>query len=126
MDVTHQTGNTTALAVDSSSPSDDEARARALAVKHIESKRAFVKHVVSYVVVMTLLVVIWAISEYNNAGGWPTDGLSQSSSIPHVWNVWIIYPVLGWGALLAAHGWFTYKSPPISEGEIRREIKRLR
>ena len=27
------------------------------------------------------------------AGGWPTQGFSQSSGIPNVWNFWIIYPV---------------------------------
>lgn len=30
---------------------------------------------------MVILVVICAIAEYDNAGGWPTHGFSQSSGI---------------------------------------------
>jgi nucleotide-binding universal stress UspA family protein len=41
---------------------------------------------------MVLLTVIWALTEYHNAGGWPTQGFSQSSGIHDVWNSWIIYP----------------------------------
>ena len=27
---------------------------------------------------MAILVIIWAFTEYHNAGGWPTHGFSQS------------------------------------------------
>ena len=67
-------------------------------------------------------MIVWAISEYNNAGGRPTDGFSQSSSIYHVWNIWIIYPVLGWGLILAIDAGFTYGRKPTTESEIRREM----
>jgi hypothetical protein len=70
--------------------------------------------------------VIWAISEYHNAGGWPTKGFSQSSSIPHEWNIWIIYPVLGLGFILAIEAWNTFARKPITESEIQREIDRLK
>lgn len=73
---------------------------------------------------MGILVVIWAISEYYNAGGWPTEGFSQSSGIPNTWNVWIIYPLLGWAGLLAVNGWVLYLRKPISESEVERELKR--
>jgi hypothetical protein len=33
---------------------------------------------------MLILAAIWAITEYHNAGGWPTQGFSQSSGIPDV------------------------------------------
>lgn len=79
----------------------------------------------SYAAASVVLAVIWAISEYNNAGGWPTDGFSQSSSIPHVWNIWIIYPIIGLGLALAIDAWNTYGKKPISESEIRREMDRL-
>lgn len=82
-------------------------------------------HAVSYAVVSIFLMIIWTISEYNNAGGWPTDGFSQSSSIPHVWNIWIIYPVLGLGVVAAIEAWNTYGKKPISESEIRRGMDRL-
>lgn len=106
------------------SSSDDRPPARQVAIMEIERKRAFQIHAVAYLIGVVLLVVIWAIGEYHNAGGWPTHGFSQSSGIHDVWNVWIIYPVLGWGAFVAAHGWFTYLRKPISEREIKREMDR--
>ena len=56
---------------------------RQLAIKQIERKRRFKMHRHGVAPVgMIFLTVIWAISEYYNAGGWPTDGFSQSSRIP--------------------------------------------
>jgi protein-S-isoprenylcysteine O-methyltransferase Ste14 len=104
---------------------NDEGHLRQLALKQIKRKRRFYRRAVSYAAVSILLVIIWGISEYNNAGGWPTNGFSQSSSIPHVWNIWIIYPVLGLGVFLAIDAWNTFGRKPISESEIRREMDRL-
>ena len=61
---------------------------------------------------------------YHNAGGWPTQGFSQSSGIPNVWNFWIIYPVGAWIFLTAAHAWLVYGNKLVSESEIKREIDR--
>ncbi|HME04430.1 MAG TPA: 2TM domain-containing protein, partial [Solirubrobacteraceae bacterium] len=116
---TQQTANEKPAVIDSNVPTGDEQQLRELAVKQIERKRRFRMHAFSYAVVSILLVIIWAISEYNNAGGWPTSGFSQSSSIPHEWNIWIIYPVLGLGLILAIDAWNTYGRRPISEPEIR-------
>jgi protein-S-isoprenylcysteine O-methyltransferase Ste14 len=106
-------------------PTDDERQVRQLAVRQLERKRRFRMHAVSYAVVSILLMIIWAISEYNNAGGWPANGFSQSSSIPHVWNIWIIYPLLGLGVVAAIDAWNTFGKKAISESEIRREMDRL-
>jgi hypothetical protein len=75
-------------------------------------------------------VAIWVLSGANgsswpNAGGWPSDGFSQSSGSPRVWNIWIIYPVLSLGLALVIDAWNTYGRRKISESEIRREIDRL-
>jgi protein-S-isoprenylcysteine O-methyltransferase Ste14 len=102
-----------------------DTKVRDLAIKEIERKRRFLTRAVIGGALIVMLVVIWAVSEYHNAGGWPTDGFSQSSSIPHVWNIWIIYPVLSIGLILAVDAWFTYFRKPISEREIQREIDRL-
>jgi len=110
--------------IESSSPAGSEQRARQLAIKQIERKRGFQVFAAVSTVCMGVLVIIWAVSEYYNAGGWPTDGFSQSSGIPHVWNIWIIYPLAVWAALLAVNAWVTYLRKPISEGEIRREMDR--
>lgn len=98
--------------------------ARQEAIKQIERRRRFRLSTVASAIGMAILVAIWAATEYHNAGGWPTQGFSQSSGIYDVWNVWIIYPAIAWVVLTAAHGWFVYMRRPISEQEIGREIER--
>ncbi len=104
----------------------DEQQVRQMAIKQIEQERRFHRHVVEYAIVSILLAFAWAISEYNNANGWPTDGFSESSGTPHVWNIWIVYPVVVFCALLAIEAWNTYRKKPITEQEVRRHIDRLK
>jgi hypothetical protein len=103
--------------------SDDDL-ARQQAIKRIERWRHFHIELVVACIATVLLVVIWATSEYHNAGGWPTHGFSQSSGMHDTWNLWIIYPVIGIGLILGARAWFTYGHRPISESEIQRELDR--
>lgn len=98
--------------------------ARQQAVRQIERKRLYRRSVVVSGLGMVLLVLIWALSEYHNAGGWPTQGFSQSSGRRDVWNIWIVYPVGAWLLLVAAGGWNVYLHKPFSEQEIQREIDR--
>jgi 2TM domain len=98
--------------------------ARQEAIRHIERRRHFRVRASVGTLVMIILVVIWAFSEYHNAGGWPASGFSQSSGIPNVWNYWIIYPAIAWVLITAAGAWFVYVHKPVSEGEIQREIER--
>jgi protein-S-isoprenylcysteine O-methyltransferase Ste14 len=111
--------------IESSVPERGDAEVRELAVKQIERKRRFEMRAFAAAVVAAFLVVVWAVSEYNNAGGWPTNGFSNSSSIPHVWNDWIIYPLIGIGLCVAIDAWNTYRRKPITEAEIKREMDRL-
>ena len=111
--------------IESSPPERDDAEVRELAVKQIERKRRFEMRAFAASVVCAFLVVVWAVSEYNNAGGWPTNGFSNSSSIPHVWNDWIIYPLIAIGLGVAIDAWNTYRRKPITEAEIKREMDRL-
>jgi hypothetical protein len=104
----------------------DAREVRARAIRQIERRRRFYRHTIAYAGAGVLLIVIWAVSEYHNAGGWPSDGFSQSSGTSHVWNIWIIYPILGLGLLLGIDAWKTFGEKPISESEIRREIDRLK
>jgi len=104
---------------------NSEELTRQQAVKQIERRRRFRVEVALSAIGMALLVAIWATSEYHTAGGWPTQGFSQSSGIHDVWNYWIVYPVVAWVLILTAGGWRVYRRPkPISESEIRREIER--
>ena len=111
--------------IESSVPERGDAEVRELAVKQIERKRRFEMRAFAGAVLGAFLVVVWAVSEYNNAGGWPTNGFSNSSSIPHVWNDWIIYPLIGIGLCVAIDAWNTYRRKPITEAEIKREMDRL-
>ena len=104
----------------------DEQQVREMAIKQIEAERRFHKHVVQYVIVSIVLVIVWAISEYSNADGWPSGGFSESSGTPHVWNLWIVYPVVVLGALLAIEAWNTYRRKPITEREVRHQMDRLK
>jgi protein-S-isoprenylcysteine O-methyltransferase Ste14 len=110
---------------ESSAPERGDAEVRELAVKQVERKRKFQMRAFAAAVVSAFLVVVWAVSEYNNAGGWPSNGFSNSSSIPHVWNDWIIYPLVLIGLGVAIDAWNTYRRKPISEAEIKREMDRL-
>jgi hypothetical protein len=105
-------------------PADGDQLARQQAIRQIERRRRFRISTAWSAVAMVILVVIWATSEYHNAGGWPVHGFSQSSGIHEVWNFWIVYPLGAWLLALAAHAWFVYGNKPISEGEIKREIER--
>jgi len=105
-------------------PADGDDFARQEAIRQIERKRRFKISTATGAVGMIILVAIWATSEYHNAGGWPTDGFSQSSGIHDVWNFWIIYPLIAWVLATATYGWFVYRHKPISESEVKREMER--
>jgi len=105
-------------------PVTDESLARQQAIKQIERRRRFWRHLAVSSMAMIVVTAVWAISEYYNAGGWPTQGFSQSSGIPNVWNIWIVYPILGWALFITAGACSTFLSQPISESDIRREIER--
>jgi len=85
-------------------PTDDALREAA--VTRLRKKRDFATHVLIYLLVNSFLVVIWAVT----SGDY----------------FWPIFPIAGWGIGLAANAWDVYGRKPISEGEIRQEMDRLR
>jgi len=105
-------------------PADVDQLARQQAIKQIERRRRFWTSTIWSGIGMLALAVIWAATEYHNAGGWPVHGFSQSSGIHEVWNFWIIYPLGAWLLIIAAHAWAVYGHKPISESQIKREIER--
>jgi hypothetical protein len=110
--------------INSDGPASTGQLAREQAIKQIERRRRYWISTAVSAVGMVLLVVIWAIAEYHNAGGWPTQGFSQSSGIHDVWNIWIIYPAIAWVFLTAAFGLDVYLRKPMSESQIKHEIER--
>jgi hypothetical protein len=101
-----------------------EQLARQQAIAQIERRRRFWFRATAGTIGMIILAAIWAIAEYNNAGGWPTSGFSQSSGIPNMWNYWIIYPAIVWVLLIAADAWRVFGHKPVSETEIQHEMER--
>jgi hypothetical protein len=107
-------------------PSNDEHAARRRAIEQIERKRKYWYQTVAGGAAMVFIAAIWAITEYQNAGGWPTNGFSESSGLPHVWNMWILYPVVAWLFFSIVYGISVYMRKPITESQIRREMERNR
>ena len=97
--------------------------AREQAIKRIERKRRYWISTAISTIGLLVLAAIWALTEYHNAGGWPTQGFSQSSGSPNVWNIWIIYPAIAWAFLTAAFGMDVYLRKLISESQIKREME---
>jgi hypothetical protein len=108
--------------IGSDAPDDSEQLARQQAAKQAKARRLFKISTASAAVGVTLLVPIWAATEYRNAGGWPTRGFSQRSGISGVWNMWIIYPFLAFALITTGHGWLAYGRKPAPRGQIKREI----
>lgn len=110
--------------LNSDAPASTGQFAREQAIKQIERKRRYWITTAISTVGLLVLAAIWAITEYHNAGGWPTQGVSQSSGIHDVWNIWIIYPAIAWAFLTASYGLDVYLRRPVSERQIKREMER--
>lgn len=103
---------------------DDSEQMAQQAIKRAKARRLFKISTTASAAGVALLVPIWAATEYQHARGWPTEGFSQRSGTPHVWNVWIIYPAIAWVSLTAARGWAVYGPKPVPAGEIDRDTER--
>ena len=97
---------------------------RELAIERITRRRRFQLHAVAHVVGSIFLIIVWAVTEYHNAGGWPTG--FRTGRMNHDWDPWIIYPLIAGTLALATHGWVAFGRETATEREIAREIERLR
>lgn len=79
---------------------------RARAVKRLKKRRDFGAHVLVYLLVNAFLVVVWAVS----GGGF----------------FWPVFPLAGWGIAVVLNAWDVYRGDEFDEGDIQREIDRLR
>jgi hypothetical protein len=82
----------------------DEQERRDAAAKRIKTRRDFMMHLGSYVIINAMMIAIWALG--SRVGFWP---------------IWILVP---WGVGLAFHGWWVFFGQPISERDIEREMER--
>ncbi len=103
---------------------DSEQIASQRAIKRARARRLFKISTTASAAGVALLVPIWAATEYKHAGGWPTEGFSQHSGTPNVWNGWIIYPAIAWVSITAARGWAIYGPKAAPAGEIERDAER--
>ncbi len=97
---------------------------RALAIDQIARRRRFQLHAVAYVIGTIFVTIVWAVTEYHNAGGWPTG--FRTGRMNHDWDPWIIYPLIAGTLALLTHAWIAFGREPATEREIAREIERLR
>jgi hypothetical protein len=102
----------------------DEETLRTLATEHLDRVRKFKVDLAAYLVGICVLGCIWAITEYQNSGGWP-ERLSDEAN-PGDWNPWIFWVILGWGFFVALDAIRTYVRRPSTEAEIEREVERLK
>lgn len=82
-------------------PSDDRRQA---AIKRLEAKREFRLHLAVYLLINTMLIVIWAAT---GAG--------------YFWPIW---PIAGWAIGLAAHAYAVYSPERVTEDDIQAEMRR--
>jgi 2TM domain len=88
------------------SDADREQVLRAKAVRQLKKQRDFRSHVLVYVLVNTLLVVIWIMTD------------------PHGF-FWPVFPIAGWGIGVIMNAWDVYGRQEITEDDIQREMHRL-
>src|SRR5215210_8873671 len=65
---------------------------RALATERIRRRRNFQLHIAAYILGTLTVTIVWAVTEYHNAGGWPTGFRTGRQN--HDWDPWIIYPLI--------------------------------
>lgn len=121
-DISHDGPGDSGLGV----PVTSEQLARRQAIRQIRRRRRFWFWATMGTLVMIIVTVSWAFSEYHNSGGWPAHGFSQSSwpPVPDVWNDWIIWPAAVWVLATAGYAWFVFGHKPVPESEIKREMER--
>ena len=103
----------------------DTERAREQAIEHIERKRRYWIDAAIFTVGMLIILAIWAIIEYHNAGGWPTKGFARASGIHDEWSSWVVYPAMAWVLLTATISTGVHLRRPVSERRIKHEMEHL-
>jgi 2TM domain-containing protein len=85
----------------------DEELLRQRAVRQLKKRRDFYGHLLVFVLVNAAVITIWAMT---NDGGF----------------FWPIFLILGWGVGLVMNAWDVFYTSYEDEGQIQREIDRIR
>ena len=85
---------------------DREQVLRDKAVRQLKKRRDFRSHLLVYVLVNTLLVVIWVMTDRHGF-------------------FWPVFPIAGWGIGVIMNAWDVYGRQEITEDDIHREMDRL-
>ncbi|HEY6585068.1 MAG TPA: 2TM domain-containing protein [Gaiellaceae bacterium] len=96
---------------------------RTQAAKRIRRRRNFETHVIAQLAATVFLTLVWAVTEYQNSGGWPTG--FRTGRMNHDWDPWIIYPVLAGAFAVGLHAWIAFGRRPATDAEIAREVARI-
>ena len=84
---------------------------RALAIKRIKAKNEFKIHLFVYLVVNSMIVLVWAFT---------TTGKSFLHGF-----FWPIFVIAGWGMGVVINGYVAYRTNVYTEDQIQREMKQL-
>jgi len=103
----------------------DTERAREQAIGHIERNRRYWINAAIFTVGMLVILAVWAIVEYHNAGGWPTKGLTRVSGVHDMWNLWVVYPAMAWAFLATAISMGVHPRKAVSERRIKHELEHM-
>jgi hypothetical protein len=79
---------------------------REKAIKQLKKRRDLRGHLLVYVLVNTVLVVVWALTN--------PDGF-----------FWPVFPIAFWGIGVVMNAWDVYRGEEFSEPQIRREMERF-
>ena len=74
-------------------PGDEALREAAL--ESLREKRRFHGRLLKALVPLPIVIAVWAVTEYQNAGGWPTGFATGRRN--QDWDPWIIYPLIAIG-----------------------------
>lgn len=79
---------------------------RKQALERVKKRRDFWPHLLVYLMVNTLLVVVWAMTG--------SDGF-----------FWPVFPIAGWGIGIVMHAWDAFWRTGITEEDVDREVARM-
>lgn len=116
-------GGTASPPIPASTARDDELREWAR--KHVERVRRVKLHVAAFVLGMVVLTPLWMLVEWQDNGGFERFDFSDDGT-PGDWEPWILYVALIWGLVVAIMALKAYFDRPATQGEIERELERLR